>query len=149
MSTIEIRIGTRSDLPAALEMIRDLAAFERAAEQVVVGLGDFETFLDQSLFQFLIANCDGEPAGLALYYVAYSTWKGPIVYLDDFVIREPFRQRGVGSRLFGALVEHCRELGVKQLRWHVLEWNEPAIRFYRKHGAELDMEWTAGRLNLG
>ena len=145
---LDIRTGKRSDLPAALEMIRELAIYERADDQVSVDLDTFERYLEQNLFRFLIATCDGEPAGLALYYVAYSTWKGPIVYLDDFVVRESYRRTGVGSRLFSSLVDICRKLEVKQMRWHVLEWNESALRFYQKHGAELDGEWTTGRLNI-
>jgi GNAT superfamily N-acetyltransferase len=129
-----------------LNLVKELAIYERAPEQVIVDAQAMETYWDQGLFQAHVADEDSTIIGIAIYYTAYSTWKGKIVYLDDLIVTESKRRSGAGRLLFDAVMSHCREIDANQLRWHVLEWNEPAIRFYQKIGATLDPEWITGKL---
>ena len=86
-------------------------------------------------------NGKKEIVGMALFYFMYSTWKGKILYLDDLIVTEPYRRLGVGQQLVDSLMEFAQETEVNQVRWHVLDWNEPAIRFYKKLGMRLEPEW--------
>jgi GNAT superfamily N-acetyltransferase len=140
-----IRQGKKSDLPRVLELIRELAVYEKAPEEVTNTVEDMERdgFGDNPLYGFYVAE-DPEAGiiGLALYYYRYSTWKGKRMYLEDIIVTEPFRGRGIGRRLFDEVIQKGIEEECSGMVWQVLEWNEPAIRFYRDvYGADLDKEW--------
>lgn len=142
MQTI-IRKATKEDMPAVWKLIYELAEYEKAPEQV---LATPESMVHDGfvarLFDCLVAiNEAGEVIGTAVYYFGYSTWKGKMLYLDDLVVTQNARQFGVGMQLMEALFEVYKQANAQQMRWHVLDWNEPAIRFYEKIGAELDPEW--------
>lgn len=147
MSVI-IRIATTKDLPNVYGLIKELAIYENAPHEPTVSL---EEFIEDGKgahprYRVIVAEQDGELVGIALYYLGYSTWKGNMMYLDDLVVRESHRRSGIGQLLFNALIAAAREHGVNQLRWHVLNWNEPAIRFYKKIDASLDEEWITCKL---
>lgn len=129
-----------------LALVKELALYERAPQEVIVTTPMMEQYWDEAIFQALVVEDAGAIIGTAIYYTAYSTWKGKIVYLDDIIVTESRRRSGAGKLLFDAVLKHCREIGANQLRWHVLEWNEPAINFYKKYGATLDYEWVLGKL---
>lgn len=131
-----------------LDLVKELADYERYPNDVIVDVAMFETYWDEGIFQALVAEDDDRIIGTAIYYTAYSTWKGKIIYLDDFIVTEQRRRSGAGTKLFETLIEHCRKMGVRQLRWHVLNWNEPAINFYKKYQADLDPDWVSGQLDI-
>lgn len=145
---IQIRKGTIADLPQALELINELALYEKAPEEVDNSVERMEVdgFGDQSVFEFFVAE-DEYIKGIAIYYYRYSTWKGKSIYLEDLVVRESERGSGIGKKLLDAVVLEARATDSRQVSWQVLDWNEPAIGFYKKLGAELDGEWINCRLN--
>ena len=140
---IIIRLGTAADLPQVYALIQELAEYEKAPEEVTNTLADMQRdgFGEQPVFEFLVAEAEDKVVGLCLYYMAYSTWKGKMLYLEDLVVTEAYRRYGVGKLLFDGFVRRSLELGVKRLKWQVLEWNAPAIAFYKKLNSNLDAEW--------
>lgn len=145
-----VRPGTAADLPAALDLIRELALYERAPEAVVTTVESMtrDGFGPNRVFDFLVAEQEGRVVGIALYFPVYSTWKGRMLYLDDLVVTESARGAGIGKLLFDAVVAEARRQGATRLRWQVLDWNAPAIRFYERYGATMDPEWLNATLVL-
>ena len=146
---MEIRRGIKSDLPQVLELIHELAVYEKAPEQVEITLQQLEEdgFGESPVYGFFVAEDGDRIVGIALYYFRYSTWKGKAVYLEDLVVRESERGKGYGQMLLDAIIHEAKRTNSKQVRWQVLDWNEPAINFYKKLGAELDSEWINCTLN--
>ncbi|MBJ6117765.1 GNAT family N-acetyltransferase [Pontibacter sp. BT310] len=140
---IQIRKGTIEDLPQVLQLIQELAEYEKAPNEVTNTLEDMQRdgFGERPIFEFFVAEDQEAIVGIALYYTAYSTWKGRTIYLEDLVVTERLRRSGIGKKLFDVVAEEAKRLGAKRFRWQVLEWNEPAITFYKKIGADLDGEW--------
>ncbi|WP_242926131.1 GNAT family N-acetyltransferase [Pontibacter vulgaris] len=140
---IQVRKGTIDDLPQVRDLVMELAIFERAPNEVTNTLEDMQRdgFGEHPIFEFFVAESEEGIVGLSLYYTAYSTWKGKTIYLEDLVVTERLRRSGIGKKLFDAVAEEAKRVGAKRFRWQVLEWNEPAIEFYKKIGAELDGEW--------
>jgi GNAT superfamily N-acetyltransferase len=140
---VRIRPGKKEDLPAVLAMVHELAAFERAPDAITNTLAEMEAdgFGPSPAFRFLVAETDGRVVGLALYFTKYSTWKGRGLYLDDLVVTEAYRGRGIGKQLMLAFLEEARAAGARLVHWQVLDWNTPAIGFYQKMGAAADPEW--------
>lgn len=138
-----IRRGEKKDLPQVLELIRELAAYERALHEVSNTLQDLERdgFGPEPVYGFYVAEEGGRVVGLSFFYWRYSTWKGRRLWLEDIVVTESARGRGIGAALFERTMRHCVEHGGTGMMWQVLDWNEPAINFYRKYGARLDGEW--------
>jgi GNAT superfamily N-acetyltransferase len=142
MSTI-IRRAERTDCPRLLELIRELAVYEKAPQEVTVTLPHFEEsgFGDQPVWWAFVAEVEGVVEGFALYYIRYSTWKGQRMYLEDIVVTEKMRGKGLGKLLFDALIVEAKQKQFKGMVWQVLDWNEPAINFYKKYNANFDPEW--------
>lgn len=141
---ISVRIGMKKDLPAALALIRELAVFEKAGDQVVTTVEQMERdgFGTRPVFGFFVAEVDGVIVGLSLYYWRYSTWKGKRLYLEDIIVTETWRGKGLGKRLFEATMAKCMEEGCTGMMWQVLEWNTPAIDFYKRYDSAFDAEWV-------
>jgi L-amino acid N-acyltransferase YncA len=147
--SVSIRKGTQEDLPAVLELIKELAVYERAPDEVenTIEQMQIEGFGPQSVFKFLVAEKeDGTIIGLALYFYSYSTWKGKCLYLEDLIVTESERGKCTGRRLFDAVAEIARKENVGRMQWQVLDWNEPSIQFYKNLGSELDEEWINCKL---
>lgn len=146
--TISVRKGVKSDLSAALGLIKELALYENAPDEVIVTTEDMERdgFGEDPVFYFFVAEVEGEIVGISLYYVKYSTWKGKCIFLEDIIVTEQYRKQGVGKKLFDEVVKVSKEKNVQRLEWQVLEWNEPAIRFYEKINSNLDKEWINCKL---
>lgn len=147
---MNIRRGREADLPQVLALIQELADYEKAPHEVTNTLADMQRdgFGPEPIFSFFVAEQSGGPiVGIALYYTAYSTWKGRMLFLEDLVVTEAARGTGLGKKLFDAVVAEARHTGAHRLKWQVLEWNEPAIGFYKRVGANLDPEWHNGNLN--
>jgi GNAT superfamily N-acetyltransferase len=145
---IKIRKGVKSDLPAVLDLIKELADFERALNEVTVSLEDLEHdgFGNHPYYWFIVAEKEGEIIGLSFYFIRYSTWKGRFLFLEDFVVKESFRNKGVGALLFEETIRIAKELDVKGMTWQVLDWNKNAIRFYEKYNSNISTEWYNGKL---
>ncbi len=148
METI-IRKGTKTDIPSVLNLIRELALFEKAPQEVTNNEEDMEQdgFGENPVFRMLVAEKQGKVVGMAIYFIKYSTWKGKGVYLDDIVVNENFRGEGIGKLLLDEVIRDCKSLGAKQLHWQVLDWNDPAINFYKKYHSSFDSEWINCKLN--
>ena len=140
---IIIRKGEKKDLPGVLALIHELAEFEKAPDAVTntVALMEEDGFGEKPVFRFHVAELEGKIIGIAVYFVKYSTWKGRGLYLDDIVITEKYRSKGIGKKLFDVYVEEAKKIGAKQLHWQVLDWNVRAIEFYKRLDARIEPEW--------
>ena len=146
---IIIRKGVQKDLPSVLTLIKELAKYEHAEEQVTITIEDLanDGFGSHPIFWFLVAEKNNELVGLAFYWIRYSTWKGKFLFLEDFVVKEEYRGKGIGSRLFEETIKVCKELNLNGMTWQVLNWNNPAINFYKKYNATISNEWLNGKLD--
>ena len=140
---VTIRPAVAEDCERLMELIRELAVYEKAPEQVTVSLQHFveSGFGPKPVWWAFVAEADGRVEGFALYYIRYSTWKGQKMYLEDILVTEKMRGMGLGNLLFERLIEEAKEKGLSGIIWQVLEWNEPAINFYKKYNASFDAEW--------
>ena len=147
MNTI-VRFAKEEDIPFVHALIKELAEFEKAPQEVTNTVDDMlrDGFGPNPVFRCLVAETDGKVTGMAIYFVKYSTWKGKGIYLDDIVVTESMRRMGIGKLLFDAIVKDAKLIGAKQLHWQVLDWNTPAIEFYKKYNADLDGEWINCKL---
>jgi GNAT superfamily N-acetyltransferase len=145
---ILIRRAEKKDCVRLLELIQELADYEKAPQEVTVTLEHFEEsgFGEKPVWWAFVAEMDGKVEGFALYYIRYSTWKGQCLYLEDFLVTEKLRGQGAGKLLFDQLIVEGKERGYNRMVWQVLDWNEPAINFYKKYHATLDPEWVNGTL---
>lgn len=143
-----IRKAHRLDLPHIHALVHELAVYEKAESAFTATLEHYQRDFDEGWFHALVAELDGKVVGMALYYVAYSTWKGRMVYLEDFVVKEEFRSLGLGQQLWDALLDESRLLEARLVKWQVLDWNEPAVRFYKRQEAIIEQEWWNGKLFL-
>lgn len=145
---MKIRPAQPGDEKAIHALIVELAIYEREPDAVINTPEQlFHDLFEDSICEALVVeNAKGEIVGFALYYTSYSTWKGRCLYLEDFYVLPDFRRGGIGQELFQAVVKIAKERGVKRMDWQVLEWNEPALSFYKKQNAILDPEWINGRL---
>lgn len=145
-----IRKGDPKDVVQVMNLVRELALYERAPHEVTNSEEQMLTdgFGDNPAFGLFVAENSGEILGIALHYIRYSTWKGKMLYLEDIVVKEKHRGRGIGSDLFEACLKLCIEKNYAGMTWQVLDWNEPALNFYRKYESVLDGEWVNGKLLL-
>jgi GNAT superfamily N-acetyltransferase len=141
---IKIRKAVRKDCLRMMELIQELATYEKAPDEVTVSLSHFEEsgFGANPVWWAFVAEAQGVVVGMALYYVRYSTWKGQRMYLEDILVTEDMRGQKIGSQLMDALIVEAKEKGFNGMNWQVLEWNEPAINFYKKYNAHFDPEWV-------
>ncbi|MFN8265191.1 MAG: GNAT family N-acetyltransferase [Chitinophagaceae bacterium] len=142
--SIQIRRALKTDCPRLLELVNELAVYERAPEEVTVTLEHFieSGFGEHPVWWAFVAEENGVVLGFALYYIRYSTWKGQRMYLEDILVTEEARGKGIGKLLMDRLIEEARERKFNGITWQVLEWNEPAINFYKKFNASFDPEWV-------
>lgn len=146
---INLRVAKKEDCVRLLELINELAIYEKAPEEVTVTLQEFEDagFGTNPVWKAFVAEVDGLVVGFALYYIRYSTWKGCRLYLEDFLVTESMRGKNIGKLLFERCITEAKELGFSGMVWQVLDWNEPAINFYKKYEAVVEDGWLNASLS--
>ena len=146
---VQLRVAVKDDCRRLLELVNELAVYERAPNEVTVTLEEFEDagFGSKPVWKAFVAEIDGLIVGFALYYVRFSTWKGPRLYLEDFYVTETMRGRNIGKMLFEQIVCEARNLGFNGMTWQVLDWNQPAINFYNKYNAAIEDGWLNASLS--
>ncbi|QSE97542.1 GNAT family N-acetyltransferase [Fulvivirga lutea] len=148
---INIREGVKNDLPRVLELIKELAVYEKAGDQVdnTVEQMEKDGFGANPIFGLYVAESNGDIVGIAIYYYRYSTWKGKRMYLEDIVVTQEHRGKGIGKLLFEQVINKGKAENCSGMVWQVLDWNEPAINFYKKYyQAYLDAEWINCSIDL-
>ncbi len=145
---VVIRECEKKDIATVLELIKELAAYERAEGEVEVSVDEMieNGFGSNKLFHCYVAEYNSKIIGIALSYFKYSTWKGKCLFLEDIIVTEAHRKAGLGSMLFEEIIKFAKREKVRRLEWQVLEWNEPAIAFYKKYKARFDSEWINCKL---
>lgn len=146
---MNIRKGEIDDMTAVLGLIQELAVFEKEPDAVVVSVDDLvrDGFGEKPLFHTFVAELNGEIIGMALYYYRYSTWKGKTIHLEDLIVKEAHRGTGAGLALYTEIMKQGKKDGVRRIEWNVLDWNEPAIRFYEKSGAKVLDDWRVVQMD--
>ena len=146
---MNIRKGEKKDMKAVLELIQELATFEKEPDAVVVTEADLERdgFGNYPLFHTFVAEVDDEIVGIALYYYRYSTWKGKTIHLEDLIVKEKMRGSGLGFALYSKIIEQGKIDKVRRIEWAVLDWNTPAIDFYIKSGARILHDWRVAQMD--
>lgn len=148
---MKLRTAVKEDCKRLLELIKELAVYEKAPDEVIVTLEHFEEsgFGKNRVWWAFVAEDEQQVVqGFALYYIRYSTWKGKCIYLEDLLVTEQMRGKGIGKLLFEAVMNETKNRGFKRMCWQVLDWNEPAINFYKKYNATLNPEWMNGIIDF-
>ncbi len=148
LNNVVIRQATAQDMPAVMELIKQLAEYEKAADQVNISYEDLvsDGYGAQPLFYCYVACQQDQVLGFALYYFKYSTWKGKSLYLEDLLIDEPYRRSGLGMRLLKTLIAEAKEKACGRMEWQVLDWNHPAIEAYKKLDPIFEDDWLNVKL---
>jgi GNAT superfamily N-acetyltransferase len=138
-----IRESKKEDMPQVLELIKELATYEREPEAVVITVDDLERegFGEHPLFKCFVAEVDNLIVGMALVYFRFSTWKGRTIHLEDLIVKEDMRGSGLGSALYKKVINYAKSQNVRRVEWVVLDWNEEAIKFYKRSGAKILDDW--------
>lgn len=145
---IAIQKATAEDLKDIYNMVYELAVFEKEPEAMVATLEEYEEAFGKGLFESLVAKENGKTIGMALYCLTFSTWKGPMLYLEDFYVLPEYRSHGVGQMLFDSFVKTAKNHGVRLVKWQVLDWNERAVKFYERNNAVIEKQWWNGKIFL-
>ncbi|MFA9193549.1 GNAT family N-acetyltransferase [Flavobacterium sp. FBOR7N2.3] len=155
---MNIRVGQKDDMTAVLSLIQELADFEKEPDAVKITVDDLirDGFGPQPLFHVFVAEVESEASknedtkeivGIAFYYYRYSTWKGKIIHLEDLVVKNNMKGKGIGYALYSEIIKQAEKDKVKRIDWNVLDWNTPAINFYEKTGAKVLKEWHVAQMD--
>lgn len=140
-----IELCTRGELPQIISMVKELAVFEKEPDAVVTQLEDYES-ASENLIEILVAKSNDVIVGMALYYPAFSTWKGKMMYLEDLYVKTEYRNKGIGQQLFDSFIERAKYHRCKLVKWQVLDWNTNAVAFYEKNSAKIEKQWWNGKI---
>ncbi|MFI5172689.1 MAG: GNAT family N-acetyltransferase [Chitinophagales bacterium] len=145
---INIRKAVSADMPSIFKLVNELAIYERSGDEVATNAEQYKKDLEANYFEAIVAEDQDENKiiGMALYYFPYSTWKGRYIWLEDFVVENNYRGKGVGKLLFDEMIRITKQHNTF-LKWQVLDWNEPAIHFYKKYNASFEKQWVTCRLS--
>ena len=146
---MNIRKGNPEDMKAVLGLIQELADFEKESDAVVVTVEDLvrDGFGPSPLFDVFVAEVEKDIVGIALYYYRYSTWKGKTIHLEDLIVKEKMRGTGLGYALYSEVIKQGKKDNVRRIEWNVLDWNTPAVEFYKKSGAKILDEWRVAQMD--
>jgi GNAT superfamily N-acetyltransferase len=150
INMIELRRATQDDISSILELVNALAVFEKAPEEVTATVQDYieNGFGANPIFSCFLAYYNGQLAGFSLWYYRFSTWKGKRLYLEDLYVKDDYRGKGIGKQLIEACIEEAKHTNCTGMMWQVLDWNTPAIEFYKRYNASFDGEWLNVNLHL-
>lgn len=143
---IQIRKARIDDVPSLYNLVYELAVFEKEPEALTTSLESYKDAFSENLIDAFVAEDKGEIVGMVLYYMTFSTWKGKSLYLEDFYVKEAYRQFGIGQSLFDAYLEEAKARGAQMTKWQVLDWNEVGINFYKKNNAVIETNWWNGKI---
>ncbi|WP_179009230.1 GNAT family N-acetyltransferase [Winogradskyella forsetii] len=143
------RLVNKLDMPRVFELIQELATFEKESDAVDISISDLENdgFGNHPKFTCFVLEVENTIEGIALVYPRYSTWKGEVLHLEDLIVSEKYRGKGLGTKLLDTVIKHAKVLGVKRVSWEVLDWNESAIKFYESKGANVMRDWNVVQLD--
>ena len=141
LDSINVRTARPEDISGIFSLVKELAKYEHAEHEVLIDEDYYREAFTNRIFEAIVATDNDRIIGMCLYYTTFSTWKGKMLYLEDFVVKEAYRQKGVGQLLYDKLVGIAKAEGYKLMKWQVLNWNEPAIKFYEKNQASIEKEW--------
>lgn len=146
---MNIRKGNPEDMGGVLSLIKELAVFEKEPQAVVISVEDLvkDGFSSSPLFQVFVAEIEQQIVGIALYYYRYSTWKGKTIHLEDLVVKQNMRGSGVGYALYSEIIKQGKKDKVRRIEWNVLDWNTPAIEFYKNSGAKILDDWKVAQMD--
>jgi GNAT superfamily N-acetyltransferase len=146
---MKIRKATINDASSIMNLIKELAVFEKEPEAVEVTVADLERdgFGEHPLFNCFVAELDAKIVGIALYYYRYSTWKGKTIHLEDLIVNQEYRGKNIGTMLYNEIMLEAQRQKVRRVEWAVLDWNTPAIKFYEKSGAVISNEWRVAQMD--
>ena len=146
---MNIRKGNPEDMKSVLELIQELAIFEKEPDAVLITVDDLmrDGFGENPLFHVFVAEVEKEIVGIALYYYRYSTWKGKTIHLEDLIVKEKMRGTGLGSALYSEIMKQGKKDNVRRIEWNVLDWNTPAVNFYKNSGAKILEEWRVVQMD--
>lgn len=146
---MNIRKGNPEDMKSVLELIRELAIFEKEPDAVLISVADLvrDGFGENPLFHVFVAEVEKEIVGIALYYYRYSTWKGKTIHLEDLIVKDSMRGTGLGSALYSEIMKQGKKDNVRRIEWNVLNWNTPAVNFYENSGAKVLEEWRVVQMD--
>ncbi|MDR7209784.1 GNAT family N-acetyltransferase [Flavobacterium piscis] len=146
---MNIRKGNPEDMTSVLELIQELAIFEKEPDAVLITVDDLirDGFGEKPLFHVFVAEADKEIVGIALYYYRYSTWKGKTIHLEDLIVKEKMRGTGLGSALYSEIMKQGKKDNVRRIEWNVLDWNVPAVKFYENSGAKILDGWQVVQMD--
>lgn len=138
------RNGTIDDLAAAIDLVKELAKYEKEPNAVQIGLEEYKKAFAENLFNLIVAEIEDKIVGIAIFYPSFSTWKGKSMYLEDLIITDKHRNQGIGQALFNEFIKQARIESAVLVKWQVLDWNKHAIRFYLRNKAKIEMDWYNG-----
>jgi GNAT superfamily N-acetyltransferase len=143
---VNIIRGEKKDLKHVLDLVKGLARYEKAEDQVTAQLSIYEECFESGLITVDLAEANGQIVGCTLYYDTFSTWRGKMLYLEDFYVLEEYRKHGIGQLLFKEFIAESKRRKCAMVKWQVLDWNEPALKFYDKMGATIEKGWWNGKI---
>lgn len=143
---VTIRKAQKEDMASIFDLVVELAIYERAPQAVKTNVTDFENAFDENIFDVLVATIDNRVIGMALFYMTFSTWRGKCIYLEDFYVVPEYRQSGIGQQLFNRFIDESKLLNARMVKWQVLDFNDPALAFYRKNNATIESNWWNGKI---
>jgi len=144
--TLEVRKATLSDIDAIYGLVKELAVYENEGDAVTASLSDYKRDFLEQLWDSTVATDNGKIIGITIYFNTYSTWKGKMFWLEDFVVTESYRRSGVGQLLWDSLIAEAKATNCVMMKWQVLDWNQPAIKFYEKNKAVIEKNWWNGKV---
>lgn len=148
IQSIKIEAARAEDLSTILDFVKQLALYEKEPESVTTNIEEYEKCFKEGIFEAIIAKKGSQAVGMALFYNTFSTWKGKMIYLEDFIVLEEYRRMGIGEKLFDTFISIARKKGAKLVKWQVLDWNTSAVDFYLKKGATIEKNWWNGKIIL-
>jgi GNAT superfamily N-acetyltransferase len=144
--SVVYRKAVAEDIPAIYQLVKELATFEKEENAVTVDVSYYLECFKENVFQAIVAEKDNAVVGMTLFYMTFSTWKGKMMYLEDFVVLPDYRGKGIGKGIWDAWINESKKQGAKMVKWQVLDWNTEATKFYEREGATIEKQWWNGKI---